>query len=378
MTTKRPTLADVAARAGTSTAVVSYVMNNGPRPVSEGLRAKVVAAVDELNYRPDRVARALRRPRRWRQIGLLVPDLTMPLYGAFVGRVEVEARARGHLTMIGNTGFEPDREVEFAGSFADVGIDGLIVVGAVDAAATGRLCAQARIPVVWVHNSRGVIDSPIVGADHVGAGRLATQHLVGTHGCAGIVFVGGLSGDDVEYGDRETVLQRYLGFSSVVGDAARTIRTDLTAAGSYAAVSAYLRTCVAPPRGMVVGTYGQSAAVIRAIVDAGLHIPDDIRVIGFDADSANRYRPIILTTVQQPIEAITRCALNLLLDEDAGKARNVDAQPLGVTLNLGETCGCASSTDGTIARSASPTRNLRPGQAASATIRTTRSRSSGG
>jgi LacI family transcriptional regulator len=342
VTAKRPTLADVAARAGTSTAVVSYVLNNGPRPVSDTLRAKVVAAVDELNYRPDRVAQALRRPRRWRQIGLLVPDLTMPLYGAFVGRVEVEARARDHLTMVGNTGFDPEREVEFAGAFADVGIDGLIVVGAVDAAATSRLCVQARIPVVWVHNSRGAIDSPIVGADHVRGGRLAAQHLIGTHGCADIVFVGGLSGDDVEYGDRETVVQRYLGFSSVVGESARTIRTDLTAAGSYAAVSAYLRTCARPPQGLVVGTYGQSAAVLRAVVDAGLHIPDDIRIVGFDATTANSYRPIILTTVQQPIEAITRRALSRLLDEDAGKAQTADAEPLDVTLNPGETCGCAS------------------------------------
>ena len=348
MTVKRPTVADVAARAGTSTAVVSYVLNNGPRPVSETLRAKVVAAVDELNYRPDRVARALRRPRRWRQIGLLVPDLAMPLYGAFVGRVEVEARARGYLTMIGNTGFDPDREVEFTGAFADVGIDGLIVVSAVDASATSRLCVQARIPVVWVHNSRGAIDSPIVGADHVRAGWLAAQHLVGAHGCADVVFVGGLSGVDVEYGDRETVAQRYLGFSAVVGESVRPIRTDLTAAGSYAEVSAYLRSCARAPQGMVVGTYGQSAAVLRAVAEAGLRVPDDIRIVGFDADTANSYRPITLTTVQQPIEAITRRALGRLLDEDAGKQKHVDVELLDVGLDPGETCGCVPSADATI------------------------------
>ncbi|MFC7751672.1 LacI family DNA-binding transcriptional regulator [Tsukamurella soli] len=175
MTTKRPTLADVASRAGTSTAVVSYVLNNGPRPVSESLRAKVLDALEQLDYRPDRHARALRRPRRWRQIGLLVPDLTMPLFGTFVGRFEVEARARDHLTMIGNTGFDPERELEFATAFADVGIDGLIVVGAVDAVATAELCARSRIPVVWVHNSRGRIEAPIVGADHYDASRRATS-----------------------------------------------------------------------------------------------------------------------------------------------------------------------------------------------------------
>src|SRR4051812_35974126 len=66
VTVKRVTLADVARRAGTSTAVVSYVLNDGPRPVSEALRARVLEALDDLDYRPDRIARALRRPSRWR------------------------------------------------------------------------------------------------------------------------------------------------------------------------------------------------------------------------------------------------------------------------------------------------------------------------
>jgi LacI family transcriptional regulator len=336
MTAKRPTLADVAARAGTSTAVASYVVNNGPRPVSARLRARVVAAVDELDYRPDRSARALRRPHRWRQIGLLVPDLTMPLYGAFVGRAEVEARSRGHLTMIGNTGFEPARELEFAGAFAEVGIDGLIVVGTVDGPATARLCAEARIPVVWVHNSRGEIAAPVVGADHRRAGELAARHLVDVHGCTEVVFIGGLTGADVAYGDWETVTQRHRGFRDVLGAQAGTVRTDLTAAGSYAAIARYLRGRDRPPAGLVIGTYGQSAAVLRAILDAGLRIPGDIRVVGFDADATDRYRPVMLTAVQQPIDVIARRALDRLLDDPAGPA----AELLDVALRAGETCGC--------------------------------------
>jgi LacI family transcriptional regulator len=338
VTAKRPTLADVANRAGTSTAVASYVLNNGPRPVSDTLRARVIAAVNELNYRPDRVAQALRRPRRWRQIGLLVPDLTMPLYGAYVGRIEIEARALDHLTMIGNTGFDPERELEFARAFTDVGIDGLVVVGAVNPSATSKLCAEARVPVVWVHNSRGFIDAPIVGADHLQAGRLAAEHLTSAHGCADVIFIGGLTDDDVHHGDHETVAQRFQGFASVVGDSAATIRTDLTPAGAYTAVREYLPRRGRPPQGMIIGTYGQSAAAIRAVTDAGLRIPDDLRIIGFDADTANRYGQIILTTVQQPIELITRHALDCLLD---GGTRT-ETRPMPVTLDVGETCGCCA------------------------------------
>ncbi|MBB5918194.1 LacI family transcriptional regulator [Nocardia transvalensis] len=338
MTDKRVTLADVARRAGTSTAVVSYVLNDGPRPVSDALRARVVAALNELDYRPDRIARALRRPRRWRQIGLLVPDLRLPLFGALVGHIEVEARRRDHLTLIGNTGYDPEREIEFVGAFADSGIDGLIVVGGVAGVATAGLCAQARIPIVWVHNNRGPVDSPVVGADHVRAGALATDHLVVEHRRADVVFVGGFTPDDAEHGDRETVAQRYEGYATMAGPAARAIRTDLTPAGAYHAVSRHLAAGMAPG-GLVVGTYGQAAAVIRAVTDAGVRVPADIAVVGFDGDVTNTYGQLTLTTVQQPIDAIARRALDRIL---RARPDPEDLVPLEVSLSRGETCGCAT------------------------------------
>lgn len=330
---KRPTLADVANRAGTSTAVVSYVLNNGPRPVSESLRTKVLVAIEELDYRFDHRARALRRPRRWRQIGLLVPDLTLPLFGEFVGRIEVEARARDHLTMIGNTGYDPEREREFATAFADVGIDGLIVIGAANASETARLCAQERIPVVWMHNVRGGIPSKMVGVDHVHAGELVTRHLVDVHDCRDVAFVGGFTEADVSHGDRETVQQRFAGVGSVIGDVVQ-IPTDLTPAGAYASVTSFLHASDGAPDAVVAGTYGQTSATIRAIVDSGLTIPDDIRVVGFDGTNSD-YGQFELTTVQQPVDAMTREALNQLL----GAPVAIPA-PLEPSLRIGNTCGC--------------------------------------
>lgn len=341
MSEKRPTLTDVAKRAGTSTAVVSYVMNNGPRPVSDRLRARVLAAADELDYRPDRFARALRRPRRWRQIGLLVPDMTMPLYGAFAGRIEIEARARDHLTMMGNTGFDPERELEFAAAFTDVGIDGLVVVGAVDAAGTGAICARARVPVVWVHNSRGGSEVPVVGGDHVGAGRLAAGHLVGVHRCENMVFVGGFTARDVRHGDRETVAQRFQGFAAALGGHGDVIRTDLTARSAYTAVGTYLRACPAPPQGMVVGTSAQSAATMRAVTDAGLRIPEDVRIVGFDSATPDHFGQITLTSVRQPVDGIIRRALARLLDPSDGDHEVERSGPMDVALGIGESCGCA-------------------------------------
>lgn len=330
---KRPTLADVANRAGTSTAVVSYVLNNGPRPVSEALRAKVITAIDELNYRPDLRARALRRPRRWRQIGLLVPDLTLPLFGEFVGRLEVEARARDHLTLIGNTGYDPERELEFATAFAEVGIDGLVVIGAANAPETAKLCRQERIPVVWMHNVRGDVAAGIVGVNHSHAGELVARHLADGHKCTDIAFVGGFTEADVEHGDRETVEQRFAGVSAAAGFPIPVIRTDLTPRGAYAAVSTFLRDSDRTPRAFVVGTYGQTSATIRAIADAGLQVPGDVRVVGFDGP-ANHYGQLRLTAAQQPVDAIAHQALGHLLD---GAASGESLEP---ALRIGDTCGC--------------------------------------
>lgn len=341
MSGKRPTLADVASRAGTSTAVVSYVLNNGPRPVSELLRAKVLRAIDELDYRPDVRGRALRRSRRWRQVGLLVPDLTLPLFGQFVGRIEVEARARDHLTLIGNTGYDPERELEFATAFAEVGVDGLLVVGAANAPGTANLYQQERIPVVWMHSIRGDLPVDIVGADHAQAGALVTRHLLDEHGCREIAFVGGLTEADVRHGDREAVQQRFAGVATAAGGPVPTVRTDLTASGAYAAVSAFVRGSERTPEALVVGTYGQMAATIRAVIDAGLDIPDDIRVVGFDGNDNDfrDYAQFRLTTAQQPVDAIACQALDRLL-KVPGVATSAPAQPLAPSLRIGNSCGC--------------------------------------
>ena len=333
---KRVTIADIARRAGTSTAVVSYVLNPGSRPVSEKLRARVTAAMDDLDYRPDRHARGLRRQSRWGQIGLLVPDLTFPLYAALAGCITRQGRARGQLVITGNTGFDVATEAELVRAFADVGVDSLLVTGILDGHACARICRHERIPVVWVHTNRDIVGSNVVTADHVEAGRLAAQHLA-DHGRTAITFVGGFTEQDTTSGDRDTVLARYTGYQSVVSES-RHITTDLTLGGAYREVRRHLAGA-APPDGVVIGTYGQAAAVLRALADAGLRVPADVAVVSFDGDTRNAYGQIIVTTVQQQLEEMTEMALDLAL----GLRRETISPPapFAVHLNKGESCGCA-------------------------------------
>ncbi|MGV0849144.1 LacI family DNA-binding transcriptional regulator [Mycolicibacterium phlei] len=333
---KRVTIVDVARRAGTSTAVVSYVLNPGTKPVSDGLRQRVLEAISELDYRPDRHARALRRRSQWGQVGLLLPDVTLPFYGMLAGALEAEARSRQQLVLIGNTEYDPALEVELAHSFVDVGVDKLLVAGIADGRALSAVCDAARVPVVWVHNNRGAIGSRRVCSDHVRAGGLAAEHLTRVHDSVAPWFVGGFTDQHVQHGDRDTVRERYEGFTAVAG-AHRHVATDLTQAGAYRAVGDSLARHGVPD-GIVVGTFLQSAAVLRALADAKVRVPQHVPVITFDADERNNYAPVALTAVQQDIGEIARRAIDLTLGP--GTDTSAPDERIGVTLRVAASCGC--------------------------------------
>ncbi|MFC7751671.1 substrate-binding domain-containing protein [Tsukamurella soli] len=149
--------------------------------------------------------------------------------------------------------------------------------------------------------------------------------------------MGGSTDDDVQHGDRETVAQRLAGFASVAdGD---VIRTDLTGTGAYRAVREYLQEQTIPPQGLVVGTFGQAAAAMRAVTDSGLRVPGDLRIVAFDADVRRDYGQISLATVQQPIDTIVGGALDRLLGGDTPD------RSYAVTLRAGESCGSSRRSE---------------------------------
>ncbi len=118
---------DVARLAGTSTAVVSYVINNGPRPVAPATRERVLAAIKELGYRPDRVAQAM-ASRRTDLIGLIIPDARQPFFGEMAHAVEQAASERGKMVLVGNTDYVGEREVHYLRAFLGMRVSGLILV----------------------------------------------------------------------------------------------------------------------------------------------------------------------------------------------------------------------------------------------------------
>ena len=199
-----PTRSDVAALAGVSTAVVSYVVNAGPRPVAAETRLKVENAIKKLGYRPNASARALRSGRT-NTYGLVVQDPSNTYFGVLIESFRRVLRERDMGMLLGQSGVTGGgRE---ARELIDHGVDGLIVASTF---ADGTDLAKTRphVPAVLVDRAWPVPGAKTVGSDYLEGGRLATRHLL-DHGYTDVVPVHGPFTEDAPsarlMGYRETM-----------------------------------------------------------------------------------------------------------------------------------------------------------------------------
>jgi LacI family transcriptional regulator len=305
----RTTAADVARRAGTSPAVVSYVVNDGPRPVSRSTRARVQAAIDELGYRPNPVGRAL-RTRTANTLGVLVPTLRVPFFAQLVAALELEADRCGLRTLIGTTGFSPASEAAYAASLDDQQVAGLIIAGA---GSRSRLPVLGA-PVVHVHHRPSGHAGPVVRADDRDAGRQAAAHLLGVSG-AMLVCVAPAR-------PIGPVRDRVAGIRRTVDDAGRT--GDLVElAAPYDRRQARDRLLervddLGPSAGIVAVTDEHAVGVLAALQLAGRSIGSStgtgVRVVSIDGTPETETTAPALSAVTIPIPALARRAVGQVLD----------------------------------------------------------------
>src|SRR5260370_949835 len=123
--TKRVTREDVARRAGVSTATVSYVINNGPRPVAATTRSRVLSTIAELGYYPNELARSL-RVKQTLTVGLVIPDLLNPFYTGLAHSLEDICFGRGYVLIVCSTNREADKERRFAELLRAKQVDGVV------------------------------------------------------------------------------------------------------------------------------------------------------------------------------------------------------------------------------------------------------------
>ncbi|WP_326597592.1 LacI family DNA-binding transcriptional regulator [Streptomyces sp. NBC_01803] len=330
---------DVARLAGTSTAVVSYVINNGPRPVAASTRERVLAAIKELGYRPDRVAQAM-ASQRTDLIGLIVPDARQPFFAEMAHAVEQAAAERGKMVLVGNSDYLDEREVHYLRAFLGMRVSGLILIsqGPSEHAAAEIDAWDAR--VVLLHRRPDAIDDVAVVLDDIGGAQQLTRHLLVDHGQPYVACLGGVDSTP-ESGD--PVTDHVTGWRRAMAEAGLSTEGRLFKApyNRYDAYRIALDLLAGPdrPPALVCATDDQAIGVLRAARELRLDVPGELAVAGFDDVKEAALTDPPLTTVGSDREAMARAAVDLAVD-DPEQGPGDRLRQFTVALRIRRSCGC--------------------------------------
>ena len=322
------TIKDVALRAGVSVTTVSHVVND-TRHVSAKGRERVEEAIRELGYVPNAMARSL-KSNTTSTLGMLIPNSSNPYFAEIVRIVEDRCFGAGYTLVLCNTDDEPHRQSVYLQVLAERRIDGLIVVSTGESG-DNDLAKQLnglRVPTVLVDREIADPACDLVETAHMQGGLLAVRHLLSL-GHKRIACIGGPVGVMPSE-------QRIEGWRMALAEGGVTPNADtllwrggFTSQGGYEAMHAILRTEQAPSAVFVCNDL-MAIGALRAAHESGVHVPDDLSIVGFDDIELSAYTSPPLTTVAQPKERIGALAVDMLLERVGGKrrdARKVVLQP---------------------------------------------------
>lgn len=342
----RPRLEDVAQRAGVSQKTVSNVVNDFPH-VTPATRDRVLAAIEELGYRPNLSARNLAKGRSG-VVALAVPELDMP-YFAELSRLVLEAAERhGWVVLIEQTKGRRDHEERVLGGGFPQRIDGLIFSPVATRASDLRQ-RRSDTPLVLLgeHIARPPADH--ISIDNVAAARAATEHLLAL-GRRRIAVIGSRSGQ----GAAQRRLQGYREALAAAGvpvdqDLIAPVRNNRGEVGADA--MARLLELAEPPDAVFCFTDWLALGAVRTLHDRGIHVPGDIAVMGFDDIPYGRIATPSLTTIAPDKQQIAESAVEMLATQVSSRGpvppRMVQAD---FTLLAREsTLGAAGSVDPPVA-----------------------------
>ncbi|MGW0802679.1 LacI family DNA-binding transcriptional regulator [Nonomuraea sp. NPDC002799] len=306
----RPTIRNVAERAGVSKSLVSLVLRGSPH-VSEHRRQAVLQAARELGYRPNAVARSLVEGRT-HLVGALVADLHNPFYAEFLDGLQESLHGDGLRMLIGNSQWDPAFEDEAVEAFLELRVDGLVLLGIAPTSET-LIEATAYTPTVVVGERDIELDGVdiVVDDDQLGA-RLAIDHLVGL-GHKRIAHIEGPRSSRCE--GYLVAMRRHSLAPYIMVEA-----SDSTEDGGRAAALALL-TREPRPTAVFAANDVVALGVLSAADELGLRVPGDLSVVGYDNTHLSASRQISLTSVDQPRRAMGRSAAALLSDRIGDPAK---------------------------------------------------------
>lgn len=294
---------DVAKAAGVSTATVSRVLANKP-PIRPETRERVLAAIAQLHYRPNLVARSL-RAQKSAKIGLVVSDIRNPFFTAIGRAVEDAAYEQGYSVLMCNTDENPEKEMLYLNLLHDENVSGIIF------SPTHQFSSQAGrfhfdIPTVIIDRLLHNQEADMVLLDNVRAAYELTEHLI----VNGYRQIAGLFGDASATGQ-----ERHRGFVNALRDHGLTpFSAEFVSPrirSGFLAATALLQNADRPDA-IFTSNSMLTAGVFQAAREFKRKIPDEVALVGFDVTEWGEFVDPPITVIAQPTEEIGRTATELL------------------------------------------------------------------
>ena len=305
------TMTDVARHAGVSQTTVSFVLNNNDTPnIPDDTRQRVLDAIEELGYEPDARAQALRSGST-KTIALIIPDLRNPHFCEYATGIEEAARAAGYHLLLSSTTMNDEYAVEIFKDLARRRFDGLIIASsfileAQEAQTTLKQIRERGLPIVEMDENYGV-DS--VCADYRDATQEVMSYLLSLgHRRIGLIYgVGGHQlGQDRLQPYLESLHAANISEPDLIAECGPTIEDGYQASLKLLQLAPRLTALIAINDLLAIGA-------VRAAGDLGLHVPDELSLVGYDDIPMANYLLPRLTTVTKDASMLGRKAFEILL-----------------------------------------------------------------
>jgi len=336
------TIEDVAKQAGVSKATVSRVVN-GNYGVSEALRKRVLAAITALGYQPDRSARRLRGTTS-EILGIIIPDIQNPYFTSVVRGIEDLAYDHQMNVLLCNTDDNPVKQEAYIRVMMAERVAGLILAPSFGIAPEPlNQLAQLGTPVVLIDRSVSELPFDTVIVDNFQGAYNGTRHLI-AQGHQRIAFVGG----DLELSpgrERQAGYQRAMLDNGLPADPA-LMQIDHFKIESGQRITHQLLSLPQPPEAIFSASNLLTLGVLKAVREAGLRIPEDLALVGFDDMpwASELYAP--LTAIVQPTYELGQEAMRVLLRRRSDPDRPIQTVTLRTSLIVRESCGALRRKEG--------------------------------
>jgi len=305
-------LKDIANDLGLSVVTVSKVLRNHP-DIGEETRKRVLKRMRELNYQPNLAARSLVTGRTW-TLGLVVPDLLHPFFADIAKAISVEARKHGYSLLISSSDEDPDLEIQEIRQLLARRVDVILVASAQSSVDCFHMIEEQKTPYILIDRRFVGLDANFIGVDDEAVGMLATFHLLEQQ-CRHIAHI---RGPNVS-----TAIGRLEGYKrALASEGLRPLPGHVISLGTsgdhrgekggYEAARQLL-AAETRPDGIFCFNDPSALGAMRAILEAGLRIPEDVAVVGCGNLSYSDFLRVSLSSVDQGSETIGKHAADLAL-----------------------------------------------------------------